>query len=114
MSVLDYPLGAPFHYELEMKIGDEIDDIVSVLNNGEPDMITMDGKVLFNDGVYAIVLIESRFEEFSDWLLTFGQACELSPGFRDAFCGSSGLQRLEYVCIDVETGEFVFTQNEED
>lgn len=108
MSILDYPIGAPFHFEMEMRVGDELDKIVELLNNGEPDMITMDGKVLFNDGTRAIVIIDSRFGEFDDWMLTFDQVCELSPKFREIFGRSSGWQRHEFVCIDVDSGNFVY------
>ena len=111
MSVLDYPIGAPFHFEMEMKFSDESDAIGELLNNGEPDMITMDGKVLFNDGTRAIVIIDSRFIEFEEWMLTFDQVCELSPKFREIFgINSSGWQRYEYVCIDVDSGDFVYPE----
>lgn len=105
MSVLDYPIGAPFHFE--MKFSDESDAIGELLNNGEPDMITMDGKVLYNDGTRAIVIIDSRLEEFEGWMLTFNQVCELSPKFRDIYGSLPDWQKYEYVCVDVDSGKFV-------
>ena len=107
MSVIDYPIGAPFHYELEMKTGGVLDDIVRMVNNGKLDIISMDGKVFYNDGTLAIIIIDSRFMEFEGWMLDFDQVCELSPKFRDFFGSFPGLKKNEYVCIDVETGEFV-------
>lgn len=70
-------------------------------------MITMDGKVLYNDGTRAIVIIDSRLEEFEGWMLTFNQVCELSPKFRDIYGSLPDWQKYEYVCVDVDSGEFV-------
>lgn len=108
MSVFDYPIGSPFHYEMEMKSGDEVDALAKLLNDGKPDIITMDGRVLYNDGTRAVIVIDSRFEEFAFWMLSFKQVCKLSPKFQDIFGGMPGWQNNEYVCIDVESGEFVY------
>jgi hypothetical protein len=111
MAILDYHIGAPFHFEMVMKTGnDEMDEVIMMINNGEPDLITIDGSILYNDGKYAIVLVTSRNEEFADQMLTFDEVCSISPKFAQLFEENKYWPGHEFVCVEVENGDFVWKE----
>ena len=88
MAILDYPLCAPYHYEMEMP---------------PFDIITIDGFVLYNDGNYAIIQVDKRYMEFDGFVFSFDEVCKISPKFNSIFSESKDvLRKKEYVLVDVD------------
>lgn len=88
MSILDYPISAPYHYELE----------TPALYT-----ITIDGHVLYNDGSYAIVQVDKSSPEFLYFVFSFDEVCKISPKFNSIFSESKDvLRKKEYVLVDVD------------
>lgn len=88
MSILDYPISAPYHYEIQ----------TSGLY-----AITIDGHVLYNDGSYAIVQVDESSPEFELYVFNFDEVCKISPKFNSIFGEIKGIIRdKDYVLVDVD------------
>ena len=92
-----YLVGSPFHFEMEMDIDPELNQIVRLLNGGKPDLISVDGTVVFNQKELAVVKVSSRFLEFDGVVHSLAETQARFPGFKPSYVPD---QLDEYLWID--------------
>ena len=72
--------------------------------------IYVEGFVVYNDGVTAIINVSDRYAEGGGEILYYDEVRRIIPAFRD-----NNAQRLtEYLCIDVETECNLFSRDPDD
>ena len=92
-----YLVGSPFHFEMEMDVDPELNQIVRLLNGGKPDLISVDGTVVFNQEEFAVVKVSSRFLEFDGVVHSLAETQARFPGFKPSYVPD---QLDEYIWID--------------
>lgn len=98
-----YTVGSPFHFEMEMDVDPELNQIVRLLNSGKPDLISIDGTVVFYQEEFAVVKVSSRFLEFDSVVHTLEETQARFPGFEPSHVPN----RIdEYLWIDTSVDGF--------
>lgn len=88
-----YPVGSPFHFEMLFNP-----------EEGFEETIDIDGKVVYNDGDYAIVKITRRYIEFDGVIHYFEETCESFPAFKPDYVPK---YPDEYLWIDLSRDGFI-------
>lgn len=101
-------VGKPFHYECEMRLPDDpasnaLSEMASFLNGGKPDIITMDGTVIYCDENTAIVKVKHHFMEFDPYMFSFEETDSHYPGFADP----NKNRFSQYAWVSLEDGYFI-------
>lgn len=98
-----YAVGSPYHFEMEMEGDPEFDQIVRLLNGGKPDLISIDGVVVFNQKGIAVVRVKSRFLEFDDVVHSLEETLARFPGYKPSYTPAP---IEEYLWIDTSIEGF--------
>lgn len=89
-----YAVGSKYHFVME----------TDFLGN-----LTIDGKVIYNDGRDAVVKVLLMNGELDSFSFSVDEVKELIPGFDDPNPKFTPMQ--EYVCIDAESGDFTYSSD---
>ena len=99
-------IGKDFHFECEMALPDkELMDMVSFLSGGEPDIISIDGRVAYCDSEFAVIRVHHYFMEFDHYIFSFEETAERFPDFEDK--DRTGSE--DYLWISLKEGFFVLS-----
>ena len=81
-------VGKLFHYEEEMMIpdgeaGEALSEMVAFLSGGAPDIISIDGRVVYVDDYFAIVRVSHYFLEYEHYLFSYDELKSNYSTFED-------------------------------
>ena len=99
-------IGKDFHYECEMDIPDQgFSDMVSFLTGGEPDIISIDGRVVYCNNEFVVIRVHHYFMEFGHYMFSFEETAERFPDFEDKTRTGSE----DYLWLSLEDGFFTLS-----
>lgn len=103
-------IGKDFHYECEMVLPDTpfanaLSDMASYLSEGEPDIISIDGRVVYCDSEFAVIRVHHSFIEFDHYMFSFEETAERFPDFEDKTRTGSE----DYLWLSLEDGFFTLS-----
>ena len=84
-------------------------DYVYHIGGDDFSSVSIRGRVLFNDGVTAIMQVTNRYEECFFEILYYNEVRRFFPEFKDPDAHSQN----EYLCLDVETESNLFARDPE-
>lgn len=81
-------VGKMFHHEDEMMlpggpVGEALSEMVAFLSGGAPDIISIDGIVVYTDGHSAIVRVTHHFLEYELYFFSYEEIVSRYPDFED-------------------------------
>ena len=101
-------IGKDFHYECEMTlpdspVGNALTEIAEFLSDGQPDIISIDGRVVFCDDEIAVVKVLHHFAEFDLYMFSYEETAERFPEFED----KNHVRESFYAWVSLEDGWFI-------
>ena len=84
-------------------------DYVYLIGDDDFSSVSIRGRVLFNDGVTAILEVTNRYMECFFEILYYNEVKKFFPEFEDP----NAHRRKEYLCLDVETESNLFERDSE-
>ena len=103
-------VGKSFHHEEEMLLPDTpfanaLTEIASVFSDGQPDIISIDGRVVYCDNEFAVVDVHYHSMEYGHFMFSFEETAARFPDFK-ARVGNRGIY---YLWISLKDGYFVMS-----
>lgn len=101
-------IGKDFHYECEMTMPDTpvvnaLTEMAGFLSGGQPDIISIDGRVIFCDDEVAVVKVFHHYGEFDLYMFSYKETAERFPGFED----KNHVRESCYAWVSLEDGWFI-------
>ena len=101
-------IGKDFHYECEMTmpdtpVGNALTEMAGFLSGGQPDIISIDGRVIFCDDEVAVVKVFHHYGEFDLYMFSYMETAERFPGFED----KNHVRESCYAWVSLEDGWFI-------
>ena len=98
-----YTVGSPFHFDMEMDVDPELNQIIRQLNGGKQDLISINGTVVFNQEEIAVVKVSFRYLEFDGVVHSLEETQARFPDFEPSYVPT---RFDEYLWIDTSIEGF--------
>ena len=101
-------VGKRFHYEEEIMIpdceaGEALSEMVAFLSSGAPDIISIDGRVVYVDDYFAIVRVSHSFDEYMHYWFSYNEIKNRFLEFED----KEATQTSRYIWVSLSGEDLI-------